>query len=504
MAEVFWSYWDASARFSALAALLLLAAPLLKRWIAPKLLYWAWALLLLRLALPFSLPYAGSIFNAHESLQPSSWAESLRQGVVGAGWGETVLPHFRDQDEKVKARMAGPSWEDLLVGLWLAGIVVMAGYFACNAIRLRRFFRRAERPTSGPLHELFKDTRRRYGIHANVPLLVSREILTPGIAGIFRPRVVLPEGCARELSPAELRCVFLHELTHLRRGDMFVHHILLALCYAHWYNPIAWLALRQFRCAMEKACDAEVVGSRSLASPRQYGLALLQVLQRSRGACPSPAGALCLLGNGKNGALSERIRLIAAPARSRPILGTLGLGLFALSAAYAMTGEASPSAEAERLLRLTSFGPPPLSVPDAGGRANSSPSAEAAPFGDFRTEAMAMPKRWTNTLDVAEFAGESVRMEILARLGGSVDKLELWSSASDASGRTLAYASAAASSAASAGGWIVRGIVLDVPEGTADLSYGLSVEGLGHAQLVDFSIRRVGEAAAAPRLEGVE
>ena len=34
----------------------------------------------------------------------------------------------------------------------------------------------------------------------------------------------------------------MHELVHYRRGDLFLHHALLLICYLHWYNPVVWLA----------------------------------------------------------------------------------------------------------------------------------------------------------------------------------------------------------------------------------------------------------------------
>src|SRR5690606_18579858 len=124
MADLFWAYWDASVRFALLASALLLALPALKRWISPRLLCWAWILIMARLSLPFALPFAGSIFTLDEAPQPSTWTEALRSGVVDAGFGETVMPDFRDQDEQVIAGFGGLSWERVLLGVWLAGLAV--------------------------------------------------------------------------------------------------------------------------------------------------------------------------------------------------------------------------------------------------------------------------------------------------------------------------------------------------------------------------------------------
>ena len=114
-------------------------------------------------------------------------------------------------------------------------------------MQLKRFFARADRYDDGVLHRLFKDTRQGMGIYANVPLLVSNCVKTPGIAGVYNPRIIVPRQYAEKLSEQELRCVFMHELTHYRRGDLSLHHTLLILCYVHWYNPLAWLVLKQFK-----------------------------------------------------------------------------------------------------------------------------------------------------------------------------------------------------------------------------------------------------------------
>ena len=85
MADLFWACWDVSIRFGLLSLLLLSLSTLLERAIGPRLLCWAWVALILRLALPISLPFSGSIFTAHEGLRPSAWTEAIRKGLVNTG-----------------------------------------------------------------------------------------------------------------------------------------------------------------------------------------------------------------------------------------------------------------------------------------------------------------------------------------------------------------------------------------------------------------------------------
>ena len=435
MADLFWSYWDASVRFGLLALVLLGCVPVLKRWVSPRLICWAWGVILLRLALPMALPFAGSIFNLNENLQPSTWTEALRHGVVDAGWGETILPKLRTQEDQVIADLVGFSWENALLLLWVSGIGVLFVGLIANAVRLHRFFNRATRHNSGRLYEIFKDTRRRFGIHANVPLLVSKDVKTPGIAGIFNPRIVIPQVCADELSDSEIRCVFLHELTHYRRGDLFVHHLLLLICFIHWYNPLVWLVFREFKSAMEQACDADVVDSECIDTVQQYGFTLLQVMQRSRVRFASPAGALCLLGNRKNSALKERIQLIASPRRQNPILLSIGLAVFGLSFVFAITGEEVVEREAERLLSLTRFsGPLSFAAQQRADEERQERLAELA----YETMEVSAPRSWVQDVDVSEYKGRPITVRVTYHVDYDSDQQNFWLNVLNANGLVIA------------------------------------------------------------------
>ncbi len=475
MAELFWSYWDASARFGMLAAVLLALSPLLKRWVSPNILCWAWGLLLLRLALPMALPFSGSIFNLSKSLQPSTWTEALRSGVVDAGWGETILPNLKTEEDMVIATLVGFSWQNALLLVWLSGIAILLLGLLVNAIRLRRFFARATRHSSGRLYEIFKDTRRRFGIHANVPLLVSKDVKTPGIAGIFNPRIVLPQVCADELSDSEIRCVLLHELTHYRRGDLFTHHLLLLVCFLHWYNPLVWLVFRAYKNAMEQACDADVVDSDCVETVQQYGFTLLQVMRRSRLSFASPAGALCLLGNRRNSALRERIQLIATPQRHNPLLLGAGLALFGASFVFAITGEEAVEREASRLLSLTRFSTPAASSSQQQQQADEE-RRDRVEYLAFETMVVSAPRTWLQDVDAREYRGQAVRVRVSYHVDLGSEQQSFWINALNAQGAVVA------SARASNGRSVKREELvfetwIRVPQDAAQMVYGLSASG---------------------------
>ncbi|MEM9157833.1 MAG: M56 family metallopeptidase [Verrucomicrobiota bacterium] len=495
MADLFWAYWDASLRFALLAFLLLLATPLLKKILSPRLLCWAWALLLVRLAIPFSLPHSSSIFNWHESIQPSSWTNAIRQGVVDAGLGETLLPVWQDQDDLFIATKIGISWENALVFIWALGAIAMSVHLALNVLRLHRFFKKADKLHEGELYELFKDTRRRYGIHSNVPLLISDDVKTPGIAGIFNPRVVLPRKCAEDLSASELRCVFLHELTHFRRGDLFMHHALLLICYMHWYNPLVWFVLKQFKASMEQACDEDVVDSVCIETAREYGYTLLQVAEHSTERCASPAGALCLLGSRKSGELKERIVRIANPKRRNPFLGCVAIGMFGASFMFAMTGEQEGFSEAERLIRLTKIsGMDLFQVHGNAPEGNSFLIESDLPAGATLWKPVNAP-RATRTLDVSIYKGQKIRLKAILRSGQLLEDIELWAGVQDSVGSSLAYETGASRASPGDLRRAFSELTIDVAEEAAAINYGWSADGSGSVWFEDLEVEVLGPLA---------
>lgn len=94
---------------------------------------------------------------------------------------------------------------------------------------------------------------------APIPVKVTASTLGPGLFGVFRPVLLLPEGITRHLTPLELRAVLDHELCHWERGDNLtacVHMLVEAL---FWFHPLVWWLGAKLIAERENACDESVV-----------------------------------------------------------------------------------------------------------------------------------------------------------------------------------------------------------------------------------------------------
>ena len=110
-----------------------------------------------------------------------------------------------------------------------------------------------------------------------MPVLLSPEILEPGIVGIFHPILLLPQGIDSHLTPLQLEAVLQHEIVHVRRRDNLTALIHRAVEVLFWFHPLVWWIGARLIEARERACDESVL--RSGIEPEAYGEGILKVCE---------------------------------------------------------------------------------------------------------------------------------------------------------------------------------------------------------------------------------
>ncbi|QIF00283.1 M56 family metallopeptidase [Roseimicrobium sp. ORNL1] len=163
--------------------------------------------------------------------------------------------------------------EKLAIG-WGAGSIAIFGFWFVAYASLWKRIHREKGTVSQRLAEEFRDCVRTSGLRRAPGLIVTRAVDNPAVAGLWRPVVLMPPGLADSMQRESLRHVLLHELGHIRRGDLWLHWLSAIMVALHWFNPLLWLASRKFRADREAACDAEVIGASGNAA-HAYGETLL-------------------------------------------------------------------------------------------------------------------------------------------------------------------------------------------------------------------------------------
>jgi len=289
-----------SGQASILIVLVLAAQWLCGRRLQPRWRCALWLLVLLRLALPWTIPSPASLFNvlklpaAAQHTPPETAPAPMMDAPVSTAEGVAVA-----------GSSAGGHW---LAWLWAAGALGLAGCAAVNHYKIHRRVTRRRPLIDGPTLNLLEDCKALMGVRTPVTLIETEAIESPTLFGFVRPRLLLPAGLASSFTRQELRHVFLHELAHIKRHDVLAGWVMLGLQTLHWFNPLVWLAFHRLRADRELACDALALSYARPGENESYGLTIIKLLERFGQSiwAPSLAG---ILENKQQ--MKERISMIA-------------------------------------------------------------------------------------------------------------------------------------------------------------------------------------------------
>jgi beta-lactamase regulating signal transducer with metallopeptidase domain len=278
----FLNLWGARCLHSALpmflqASLLIVVLFLLdlafERYARAVVRYGLWLLVLVKLLLPPSLALPTGI---------GYWLDTRKQLPVKQTLPATTVLRFGETiavqgEPKFSPPSAGPKLGFAAVGLLacIAGSVILLGILISRSRNVaRRVAEAAEAPAQ--LQELLNSCCRQMRMRQTTTLKLAGFAMSPAACGLLRPVILIPEELVNKLSMPSLRAVLLHELAHIKRGDVWVNYLQTLLQIVYWYHPLLWLANAQIRRVREQAVD-EMVMVEMGEDAETYPVTLLQV-----------------------------------------------------------------------------------------------------------------------------------------------------------------------------------------------------------------------------------
>jgi TonB family protein len=204
-----------------------------------------------------------------------------------------------------------PDWRAILLLFWAAGATVSLTQIAVASAIMMRVRRQATRLKEPQLVAL----RQALGITYDVEVLETGPRTMPMATGSLKPAVLLPAEAA-EWSEERRRVVLLHELAHLRRGDVGTNLLARLALSLYWWNPLAWKAWRALLNERERAADDLVLRTGARAS--EYAGHLLSIARTM--STPQPM-ADAVVAMARSSDLEGRLAAILDSARRRSSAG---------------------------------------------------------------------------------------------------------------------------------------------------------------------------------------
>lgn len=284
----------------------------LKDRISQRLRYGLWALVLVRLLIPFN--FAESELSIQNTAPAQAVAQVQNRTEIPITYVDYELPeleepvpdvnlpaeeqqvkyeqemsHYTAAIEQAKAETGRPiTVAQILTAVWIGGMAITALILlACN---LSFWF------------QLRRD-REKTSIPCELPVYTTRVVSTPCL---FGSAIYLPRSEAGSLA---LNHVLAHELGHYRQLDQVWSTLRCACMVLHWYNPLVWLCASLSKKDAELACDEATIKTLGEDQRLAYGKTLIEMTCAKR----EPKDLLLTattMSLGKK-TLKERVRMIA-------------------------------------------------------------------------------------------------------------------------------------------------------------------------------------------------
>ncbi len=210
--------------------------------------YWVWFAASAKFLLPFSWLIAAG--ESLRSLLPVAAAEPLAVAQVVE---QVTQPFAAGHSFGAAAPVAAHHvhWLPWMVlAVWASGAVVVASRVVGAWWSVHQA-KRAATPVD---------------LAIDVPVFLSADRMEPGIFGIVRPALLLPEGIFERLTAEQLRAIVAHEMCHVRKRDNLTFAMHTTVETLFWFYPPVWWIRTRLIEERERACDEAVLQAGSAAN----------------------------------------------------------------------------------------------------------------------------------------------------------------------------------------------------------------------------------------------
>lgn len=249
-----WLY-RTSIEVSILIALVLLLRPIVIKTLGANVAYWLWLLPLIRVLMPDRLVRSATVLEA--------------VGVPAEKVSTEFIP-TPSLNYEAAAALEFP-WELI----WIAGAVAWLTLRLITWWQFHRIVRMTGTPTKLSV-ELLESVMKKVGsLPSRLLFYTCDHPNTPFVIGLLRPKILLPREFQDRFNLEEQRWMLVHELSHIRRRDLWVQLLGELVRAVFWFNPLVHIAVLLLREDQELACDHGILSRGTEQDRYHYGKALL-------------------------------------------------------------------------------------------------------------------------------------------------------------------------------------------------------------------------------------
>ncbi len=119
-----------------------------------------------------------------------------------------------------------------------------------------------------------------FKLKRKINILVNDKIKVPITYGVIRPKIILQSHILED--DELLKCVLIHELTHIKKIDIVFNHIKNLIACVYWYNIFILIASRYMEDDIEVLCDKLVIQrvGDTVNNRKEYCISMLKLIEQ--------------------------------------------------------------------------------------------------------------------------------------------------------------------------------------------------------------------------------
>jgi bla regulator protein BlaR1 len=244
--------------------------------------YWIWVAVSVKFLIPFSLlvSLGGLIDIGRMPTTGLTSSESPEEWIIIKNINQPFSTPASIKSSPADVN-AGSDRSTLIpvsvFGAWVFGIIGCLFCWMKKGREVSRVIRESKPLSHGPAFAALLRLKQSGRIPDHIRLASSKTSIEPGVFGIFRPVLLLPDGMTQRLESSELEAILEHELSHIRCRDNLVAAFHMFVEALFWFHPMVWWIGSRLVHEREKACDEAVLQSGK--EPQAYAEGILKVCE---------------------------------------------------------------------------------------------------------------------------------------------------------------------------------------------------------------------------------
>lgn len=314
-----------------------------------------WLLLVIRLIIPYAPQSQFSVYNVFNAMKnmPLEIANISNYSVGSSSKQETKanVNNVIEQNSTIETTSLKTnnskstvrstiSYQEVICILWIAGVIAF-GIYTISIITLFSIkIKGKQEVNEDKILKVLEQCKIKMKINKKIKVIKTDMVKSPAVFGILTPKLLLPTNLDEILTIDQLEHVILHEMAHVKRGDIQISCLLAALRTLHWFNPIIWYSFYKMNQDRELASDALALTCIDEKHYVDYGRTIIKLLESYKRNTPI-YGMQNLINNKSK--VKGRIRMISLFKKSSYKLTVVSISVLILAGMIMLTNAKTTS-----------------------------------------------------------------------------------------------------------------------------------------------------------------